>query len=177
MSRTRVNFLVIISILCCLAAIYQLALMGYTFFHRFSYPFDLEWMEGGLLVHGKRLAEGSSIYPEPSIEFIPYLYTPLYPTLLAIFNYAVDISYQVGRAISIISLVVLFWQMYKDITYRVAPEEKPIARMGWLMGLGVIAASYPYMEGWFDIVRADTCLLYTSPSPRDATLSRMPSSA
>ena len=24
---------------------------------------------------------------------------------------------------------------------------------------------------------ADTCLLYTSPSPRDATLSRMPSSA
>ena len=29
-----------------------------------------------------------------------------------------------------------------------------------------------------DIVnKADTCLLYTSPSPRDATLSRMPSSA
>ena len=25
--------------------------------------------------------------------------------------------------------------------------------------------------------RLDTCLLYTSPSPRDATLSRMPSSA
>ena len=28
-----------------------------------------------------------------------------------------------------------------------------------------------------DIVRIETCLLYTSPSPRDATLSRMPSSA
>ena len=28
-----------------------------------------------------------------------------------------------------------------------------------------------------DIKRVDTCLLYTSPSPRDATLSRMPSSA
>ena len=27
------------------------------------------------------------------------------------------------------------------------------------------------------IVMDDTCLLYTSPSPRDATLSRMPSSA
>ena len=26
-------------------------------------------------------------------------------------------------------------------------------------------------------VTVDTCLLYTSPSPRDATLSRMPSSA
>ena len=28
-----------------------------------------------------------------------------------------------------------------------------------------------------DIVQYDNCLLYTSPSPRDATLSRMPSSA
>ena len=28
-----------------------------------------------------------------------------------------------------------------------------------------------------DITRNTTCLLYTSPSPRDATLSRMPSSA
>ena len=32
---------------------------------------------------------------------------------------------------------------------------------------------------WFDWSRSvdDACLLYTSPSPRDATLSRMPSSA
>ena len=28
-----------------------------------------------------------------------------------------------------------------------------------------------------DLAVVDTCLLYTSPSPRDATLSRMPSSA
>ena len=28
-----------------------------------------------------------------------------------------------------------------------------------------------------DLVRRESCLLYTSPSPRDATLSRMPSSA
>ena len=32
--------------------------------------------------------------------------------------------------------------------------------------------------GTFTVTQlADTCLLYTSPSPRDATLSRMPSSA
>ena len=30
---------------------------------------------------------------------------------------------------------------------------------------------------YFIDVEPDTCLLYTSPSPRDATLSRMPSSA
>ena len=36
-------------------------------------------------------------------------------------------------------------------------------------GLGILIFM---MIGWFS-----TCLLYTSPSPRDATLSRMPSSA
>ena len=29
----------------------------------------------------------------------------------------------------------------------------------------------------YQLYQIDTCLLYTSPSPRDATLSRMPSSA
>ena len=39
----------------------------------------------------------------------------------------------------------------------------------------------PYLEKGFDpavvIIGSKNCLLYTSPSPRDATLSRMPSSA
>ena len=30
---------------------------------------------------------------------------------------------------------------------------------------------------WVDCLYSNACLLYTSPSPRDATLSRMPSSA
>ena len=59
-----------------------------------------------------------------------------------------------------------------------------------VLGLGNIGAlaSKPVMEGkglllktFADIdvfdIQVDTCLLYTSPSPRDATLSRMPSSA
>ena len=38
----------------------------------------------------------------------------------------------------------------------------------------------PNIEWWFNINKKDdwnTCLLYTSPSPRDRTRSRMPSSA
>ena len=33
------------------------------------------------------------------------------------------------------------------------------------------------LDDFVQVVWDDTCLLYTSPSPRDATLSRMPSSA
>ena len=35
----------------------------------------------------------------------------------------------------------------------------------------------PYREGFVKNRYIGSCLLYTSPSPRDATLSRMPSSA
>ena len=35
----------------------------------------------------------------------------------------------------------------------------------------------PAFEGEMGILKDHICLLYTSPSPRDATLSRMPSSA
>ena len=52
--------------------------------------------------------------------------------------------------------------------------------------LGTIIFLHVYMlffselatfQSWQSIIRFGTCLLYTSPSPRDATLSRMPSSA
>ena len=36
---------------------------------------------------------------------------------------------------------------------------------------------YPTASFYEDLKRCTSCLLYTSPSPRDATLSRMPSSA
>ena len=36
---------------------------------------------------------------------------------------------------------------------------------------------HPYQDNLKDYIRLCSCLLYTSPSPRDATLSRMPSSA
>ena len=42
----------------------------------------------------------------------------------------------------------------------------------------VAATHYFYMRDvWVETGETPTCLLYTSPSPRDATLSRMPSSA
>ena len=37
--------------------------------------------------------------------------------------------------------------------------------------------SIPFSRPHLDSLWSNTCLLYTSPSPRDATLSRMPSSA
>ena len=45
-----------------------------------------------------------------------------------------------------------------------------------LVATGTFAEVTEIPEG-YNVVDAKCCLLYTSPSPRDATLSRMPSSA
>ena len=41
----------------------------------------------------------------------------------------------------------------------------------------VMASSGPEVETWINFTVTTACLLYTSPSPRDRTRSRMPSSA
>ena len=51
------------------------------------------------------------------------------------------------------------------------PKKIPV-----LMVHGLWSSLNTWME-MFNDLRGDGCLLYTSPSPRDATLSRMPSSA
>ena len=88
-------------------ALAQLGLLFYAVLSRVGYPYDLEWMEGGLLGHAARLSEHQGIYVEPSLDFIPYLYTPLYPALIALLSSLFGISYTVGRIISLLSLVAL----------------------------------------------------------------------
>ena len=53
-----------------------------------------------------------------------------------------------------------------------------LVRMGGVVTEGIASVTVALLAN--DLAMADqisTCLLYTSPSPRDATLSRMPSSA
>src|SRR5262245_13820879 len=88
-----------------LPALYQLLLLGTAIAGRVGYPYDLEWMEGGMLHHALRFQAGEGIYTEPSIEFIPYLYTPLYPALLATFGSVFGLTYTLGRVMSVLSLL------------------------------------------------------------------------
>ena len=61
--------------------------------------------------------------------------------------------------------------------------EHELSSIGW-QEKEIIRAKFPTMQkadviGWFDDdnLVSQVCLLYTSPSPRDGLLSRMPSSA
>jgi hypothetical protein len=144
-----------------LPALYQIYLLAIAIAGRVAYPYDLEWMEGGLLHHAQRLTEGHGIYGPPSVEFIPYLYTPLYPALLAVLGKLFGLGYVLGRVISVLALVGIAAIAALSIA---APRFRHAARSpawaGLGLGLGLFAAIYPYVEGWYDLVRADTLFAF-----------------
>ena len=144
-----------------LPALYQLYLLGWAIAGRFGYPYDLEWMEGGLLHHALRIRNGVGIYVPPAIDFIPYLYTPLYPALLALFGGWFGLDYQLGRAFSVAALVGIATVTVATLTgKRFAHARLGPALAGAAIALGLFAAAYPFLDGWYDLVRADTLFLY-----------------
>ena len=54
-----------------------LVVVAWLAWQRIPYAYELEWMEGGCVDAVQRILDGKSIYPEPSVEFIPFLYRDL----------------------------------------------------------------------------------------------------
>lgn len=125
----------------------------YAFAGRAVYPFDLEWMEGGMLVHSLRLLEGKPLYGPPALDFVPFLYTPLYPAVLAALAKLLGLGYSLARALSIVS--------YLGAS---AAGLWLVRRLGgsWLVGLAALAipaAAFVPTGAWYDLARPDSLAL------------------
>lgn len=120
---------------------------------RIPHPFDLEWMEGGMLVHGLRVLQGQPLYVLPSSEFIPYIYPPLYSWLLALGGLVVPLDYPLGRAISTVGSLA-------GAAALVAAARLEGAR--WLLAAGagaVFLSTFENSGQFFDLVRIDGLLI------------------
>lgn len=139
------------------AGIAHLGLLYYIFFSRVAYPLDLEWMESGMLCHALRLMEGRTLYGPPSVEFIPYLYTPLYAVVLAGLGKVLGLSYLLGRLISIIAFTSVLVLVFSAVR-----RQSGGGLVGALWGLaatGLIACSFQHTGAWFDLARNDSLYL------------------
>lgn len=121
---------------------------------RMSYPGELEWMEGGVLEHARRIARGLPLYVEPSPEFTPFLYTPFYYWLCAGFGFIFGLDVGLLRAVSFASflgstLVLAFWTGKRTRHFYLG-----------VIGGGVFAATFRLGGAWFDIARGDSLLVF-----------------
>jgi hypothetical protein len=138
-------------VLGCVAA---LGVLAWALAIRAGYPYDLEWMEGGMLCHALRIARDQPLYGPPSVDFIPYLYTPLYPWLLAKLGGVGGIGYGLGRAVSLLALAGTLLLGY--VYARRAGGSRATA----LIAPGVTAAAFVPTGAWYDLARPDTLFLF-----------------
>lgn len=127
--------------------------LAVVFLLRIGFPLELEWMEGGSLHAALRLQEGRAIYPAPSAEFVPFLYTPLYPALLAVLGWVLPLGYVLGRAVSVAAVAataVGLWRLVEQ-------EGKPRAHRA--AAVGMYLAGYVFTFRWYDVARADSLFL------------------
>lgn len=122
--------------------------------HRVAYPYDLEWMEGSMLHHALRVASGQPIYAAPSIDFIPHLYTPLYPMLVAALGKLCGgVGYLPARSVSVLSFagalaIGVYW----------ARREGGSLAAG-LAAMALPVAAFADTGGFYDLVRCDSLQL------------------
>jgi hypothetical protein len=143
-------------------AVAQLLWHARVFAARLPFPLDLEWMEGGMLTHAQRIASGQGIYVKPSVDFIPYLYTPLYPAILGLLSFVFPLGYVLGRLVSVLAftsaLVVMGLLVWEEARYLRRWNRWPALLIA-LMGAAAVAASFVFTGSFYDLVRADSMLL------------------
>ena len=134
------------------AALFILAFL-YTAVMRINYPFELEWMEGGQLEHVVRILNGQEIYVAPSLEFIPYIYTPLYTYISAGIAEITGVSFFPLRLVSYISVLLTLILLYKIV------KDKTKESYWAIIAAGLYAAMYKVGGFWFDIARVDSLFI------------------
>ena len=134
------------------------------FLLRLSYPLDLEWMEGGILTHALRLGRGQPLYAEPSVDFVSFLYTPLYPAVLCVLSKIFGLSYMLGRAVSILAFsgaLVFLVAAVRGIAQQFESEELPaVATTAGLLGAAAVCLAFPFCGAFYDLVRCDSLWLF-----------------
>ena len=121
---------------------------------RITYPFELEWLEGGSLDHVRRIFEGEKIYVTPSLDFVPYAYAPLFFYLSAGLAKITGLDFFPLRLISFLSsvgaIVTIFFLIRRETG----------DKFSGLLASGLFAATFEIGGSFFDIGRVDSLFVF-----------------
>lgn len=116
---------------------------------RMAFPYPLEWMEGGVVLHVRRVLRGDPLYVEPGLSFTPFIYPPLYVYVSAAVASVTGIGFLPLRLVSVLSTVgssAVIALLVRRETERLLPT---------VLSVALFAATYPLVDTWFDLARVD----------------------
>jgi hypothetical protein len=120
---------------------------------RLNYPWELEWMEGGIVSHVQVLLQGGALYRAPSLSFTPFIYPPLYYYAAGLVAKVVGLGYFAPRLVSGLATLGCYALLFKWVW-----RETRSLLAGWVAS-GLYLATYDLSGRWFDIARGDSLLL------------------
>ena len=121
---------------------------------RINYRYELEWMEGASLIQAYRINLGQSLYVQPSLEFIPMIYPPLYFYIGAVLVKFAGISFLPLRLVSFASTLgclIIIYYVVKD---------KTNSTLIGMVAAGSFVATFSLGGAWFDIARVDMLFIF-----------------
>jgi hypothetical protein len=124
---------------------------------RMRYPFEVEWIESGIMVSVLRIAHGQGLYVAPTLNFVPFLYPPLYLYVAAAMTKVVGVaghSYMAMRLVSTLSTLGSCAAIYA----LVMTETR--RRVAGVAAAGVFVACYSVVGGFYDIGRVDSLFVF-----------------
>jgi len=124
-------------------------LVAYTVISRIGFPWEIRWMEGGILDIVLHLREGGTLYGPPTWEFTPLIYMPLYYWFSVLVSYVTGPDFFALRLVSVVSTIAAAW-----LTGLIAAKETDSKQAGWIAALLYIGA-YKVSGYYFDLARID----------------------
>ncbi len=121
---------------------------------RIHYPYELEWMEGGSLDHVRRILMGEKLYVEPSLEFVPFIYGPLYFYVSAAVSVALGVGFIPLRLVSLVASIGCFGMIFLIV------KRETRDSFAGLIASGLFAATFQIGGAWFDLARVDSLFLF-----------------
>jgi 4-amino-4-deoxy-L-arabinose transferase-like glycosyltransferase len=123
---------------------------------RCAYPYELEWMEGAMVQHVERVLHGQKLYVAPTIDFVPFIYGPIYFWVSAAFAKVMGLGFAPLRLVSLLSSLGTFALIHR----LVATETKD--RVAGFVAAGAFAASFTRGAQFLDLARVDALSLFFS---------------
>jgi hypothetical protein len=138
-----------LSVLALALSAWTIAKLAHVAALRVGYPFELEWMEGGTVDHVRRLLDGKRLYVEPTLDFVPYTYTPLYFYAGALVSKVFGAGFFSLRLLTLASAFSILALLY-TLVYRESGRH-----LGGWVAAALFAATYRSSGDWFDVCRVD----------------------
>lgn len=139
--------------LAVLAAIVFAAMYFFTALPRVVYPYDLDFIEDGLLLTSLRLAQNQPVFAPPNADFVPHVYTPLYTWLGSLLFRVTGPGFMPLRLLSLAAIIAIC-----GLIYAIARQESGVSWLG-LVCAGLFLGGYRINGFCYELARVDALFM------------------